>query len=152
MRSCRLRPSRHLFTAASLVAGMLATHPLAAQQTAPGNEPACFGFAFGVWTPALDWKKAGHPPRSSAADPTAPNNRQWAVTAADRGDSLFVLFPSWWPAGVLVKVRHTPAASGDTVAAVATALVADGRLKAPATPARVWAVPCGGAPGGARRP
>jgi hypothetical protein len=145
MRSCHLRLSRHLFIAVSMVAGLIATRPLGAQDAATGNEPACFGFGFGVWAPALDWKGAGHPPRSSVADPMAPNNRQWAVTA-DRGDSLFVLFPSWWPAGVMVKVRRTPAAPGDTVAAVATALVADGRLKAPTAPARVWAVRCGGRP------
>jgi hypothetical protein len=152
MRSCHLGPSRHLFTALWLLAASLATTPLGAQDASPGGQAACFGFAFGVWTPALDWKAAGHPPRSSVADPSAPYNRQWAINA-DRGDSLFVLFPSWWPAGVTVKVSRTPVAPGDTVLGQAIALVADGRLRAPTTPARVWAVSCGGhAPGSGLRP
>ena len=92
----------------------------------------CYRLAFGTWSPPLDWQGAGHgrtgaaPPDMSTrrADRLAPGDRDFA--AFDPAvDSTMLLFPAWWPVGVLIRFepRSTP---GDTIRGTATALVADG--------------------------
>lgn len=131
-----------------LIAGALlvgAAHSTLGQKP-NGSEPSlCFGFAFGSWTPALDWQLAGHGnPIDSARVPRAPNGRGWAaIDVEPQSDSTLLLFPPWWPAGISVKFATKPASPTDTVAARATALVADGRKRPPTSAVRLWRVPCG---------
>ena len=111
-----------------------------------GSEPSqCFGFAFGSWTPALDWQMAGHgAPVDSARVPRAPNGRGWAaIDVEHQSDSTLLLFPPWWPAGVSVKLTNRFASPADTISGHAVALVADGRKRPPTSSVRLWQVPCG---------
>ena len=128
--------------------------PPAAAETVPTVAPPagqaddeCLGFTFGGWTPPLDARAAGHAPFPSAASlPHAPGGRDWAATDSIARDTLLLLFPSWWPAGVSIRFAHAPHTRADTVRGTATALVADGRLRAPTTQVLGWLVPCSGAP------
>ena len=113
----------------------------------PDEESVCLGFAFGAFTPKLDWEKAGHAPvRDSSTLQHAPAGRDWAADVAARQDSLLYLFPAWWPVGVLVELPNRRPAYGDTVSGRATALVSRGDLVPPVAKVRAWRVPCGGAP------
>src|SRR4051812_21815224 len=126
----------------SLAAVMLGA-PLSAQQ--PDTTAAvCLGFSFGVWTPALDWRGAGHgaAPDTSGLARTA-ENRDWAVNGMPGvEDSVLILYPRWWPAGVTVTLPTRRPAPGDTIVGTARALVADGRRANPVSRVRAWAVPC----------
>jgi hypothetical protein len=109
--------------------------------------PVCLAFSFGPWTPPLDWRGAGH---GAAPDTNGlartPENRDWAVNgAAGVEDSLLLLYPRWWPAGVAVTLPTRRPAPGDTIAGRAVALVADGRRANPTSRVRAWAVSCSGA-------
>jgi hypothetical protein len=119
----------------------LAPSLLGAQQR--DEPPVCLGFAFGNWTPALDWRAAGH---QTALDPSvhqrADDGRDWATTQAVQDEHTIVLLPSWWPAGVSVTLPTRAPAPGDTVVGRAFAYVGDGRRKAPTTQVRAWSVPC----------
>ena len=107
------------------------------------DENACFGFSFGKWTPALDWQAAGHGTLPDAKNlQHAPDGRDWAADLSESQDSALVLFPAWWPAGVLVRLPKRFPAAGDTLRGRATALIADGRRQAPMAEVRAWAVPC----------
>jgi hypothetical protein len=142
-----MRSSRPL--ARRLAAPLLAAAALAAARTsvdAQSSGPACLGFAFGAWSPALDWRAAGHgaKPDSSRLQ-HAPAGRDWAVNGSrSESDSLMMLFPSWWPAGVIVTLPTREPAAGDTLTGRATALVANGRVAAPTARVRAWRVPCSG--------
>jgi hypothetical protein len=129
---------RHAAIAALL---LCVTHPLHAQQ---GAEPTvCLGFAFGTWTPALDWRAAGHTsPLDPAAHQRAGDGRDWATTQAVQDEHTIVLLPAWWPAGVSVTLPTRDPALGDTVTGSAFAYVADGRLRVPRATVRAWRVPC----------
>ena len=103
------------------------------------QEPSskCWRFAFGAWTPSLDWASAGHDGRASdlatrvqrvrdsvfARDTNAVRNNAmvWERTAA--GWSV-VLFPEWWPVGVQVQFDSV-LAGGSEMTGRATALVAN---------------------------
>ena len=124
-----------------------------AADTATAAEPVCYRFAFGAWTPALDRAAAGHDPGARAAGTGAPNGRDWAADDFGGGATL-MLFPAWWPAGVSVTLRGPAPAVGDTASGSATALVADGRKRAPVAPIRVMGVSCAvqGATGGRAEP
>jgi hypothetical protein len=140
LRSRLLRPS-----AAAVAVALSLAHPAHAQvrDTLP---PVCLGFSFGRWTPALDWRGAGHgaPPDTNALARTA-ENRDWAVNGmVGAEDSLLILYPRWWPAGIAVTLPTRRPAPGDTIAGSAQALVADGRKTNPTTKVRAWAVRCGG--------
>jgi hypothetical protein len=116
-------------------------HPASSAPAAAPSSGAteCFGFAFGTWTPALDWRRGGHgtdAPRVRLAG-------EFAARDSTRGDQELTLFPSWWPAGVGVHFARPPRALGDTVQGVAVAFVADGRLRPPRTTVRAWLKPCG---------
>ncbi|NUS97563.1 MAG: hypothetical protein HOQ11_09160 [Gemmatimonadaceae bacterium] len=119
----------------------------------PDADAVCLGFAFGPFTPKLDWEKAGHRPvRDSSALQHAPAGRDWAADIATRRDSVLYLFPAWWPVGVLVEVPNRAPAYGDTVSGRATALVARGDLEPPVAKVRAWRVPCAGGPRPAAAP
>jgi hypothetical protein len=113
----------------------------AGERDREGDE--CLGFSFGAWTPPLDAKAAGHSPFPPAASlPQAPGGRGWAINDSTSRDTLMLLFPSWWPAGVSVRFAHAPRAPGDTVRGIATALVADGRVRSPEAEVMTWLVRC----------
>jgi hypothetical protein len=57
-------------------------------------------------------------------------------------DTSLLLFPPWWPAGVLVSFKTKPSTPTDTVAGIATAFVADARKQASTSSIRGWLVPC----------
>jgi hypothetical protein len=103
----------------------------------------CLRVIFGEWTPQLDAKAAGHPSFPPAESlPQAPGGRGWAVSDSTAGDTQLLLFPSFWPAGVSVRFPRTPRALHDTVRGIATALVADGRVRAPEAEVMAWLAPC----------
>jgi hypothetical protein len=124
---------------------LVASSRAAAQARAVNDEPpVCLGFAFGKWTPALDWRAAGH---QVAIDPSltqhAADGREWATTQAVTSEHTIVLLPGWWPAGVEVTLPNRAPALGDTVTGSAFAFVADGRRTAPTSRVRAWRVECG---------
>jgi hypothetical protein len=140
----------HSLTRAAVVAATfttLAAVPLRAQDAAPPSardtSAVCLGFAFGSWSPPLDWRAAKH---QGAPDSSwvghAPGGRGWA---GDDGasDSTLMLYPGWWPVGVTVALPTRTPARGDTVTGIATALVADGRVHNPTAKVRAWRVTCG---------
>ena len=109
------------------------------------SEPAeCYGFSFGKWTPPLDWQLSGHGAAlDSARVPRAPNGRGWAASDIEMpSDTSLLLFPPWWPAGVLVVFKAKPTTLGDTVAGKAMAFVADARKQPSTSSIRGWLVPC----------
>jgi hypothetical protein len=118
-----------------------------AQDARPSNkaEPTvCYGFAFGKWTPPLDWRNAGHGPAlDSARVPRAPDGRGWAASDLEfQSDTSIMLFPPWWPAGVVVQFPAKPKSLTDTVAGRAFALVADGRKTPSSSQIRAWLISC----------
>lgn len=73
----------------------------------------------------------------------APAGRDWASDGgAGQPDTLLILYPAWWPAGVRVDLPTRTPAPGDTVTGRAIAFVANGSLKAPTAHVRAWQVPC----------
>jgi len=127
--------------------GAWATGSLGAQGTAApkhSGSPECYGFSFGKWTPPLDWERSGHGSvLDSARVPRAPNGRGWAASDLEmQSDSSLLLFPPWWPAGVLVVFKAKPASLADTVAGTATAFVADARKQPSTSAIHGWLVPC----------
>lgn len=127
---------------AAIVVPLMASAPDAARAQLPADQPTrCYGFAFGPWTPPLDWRAAGHGPLPSpGSEQHAPGGRSWAFDPAT--DTLLILVPSWWPAGVAVALPDPPRLGGDTVLTHATAFVANGERRAPVSRVRVWAVAC----------
>ena len=142
-----------VLAAATFAATAHAVHAQSAPAPSDDNAPVCLGFAFGAFTPRLDWAKAGHAPiRDSSAFPHAPSGRDWATDQAMPNDSSLYLFPSWWPVGVYIELATRRPAPGDTVSGRATALVASGRITPPVARVKAWRVPCGGARDRARDP
>lgn len=135
--------SRPLALARALAAGsMLFSIPgIAAAQAAP-EDAVCYGFSFGRWTPALDQAAAGHDAGGPAA-PRTPEGRGWATSDSSSGAAL-ILFPTWWPAGVRVTLPSGPPPLGKSASGTASALVADGRRRAPTAPILVRGVACAG--------
>ena len=148
----RSRPAHvslsHRRLAAAALFAVLAPPARAQARPAPpaaaaDSGPVCLGFRFGTWTPALDWRAAGHGARIDGdAAGAAPGGRGWAANGAEPTDSSLMLFPAWWPVGVSVSLTRRPAAPGDTVAGGAVALVNDARIRAPRSRVRAWRVPC----------
>lgn len=97
----------------------------------------CWRFAFGSWTPPLDWDRAGHDGRARdlanrvqrirdsvfARDTNATRNNAMMWERTKSGWSV-VLFPDWWPVGVKVDFDSVFAA-GREMTGEALALVAD---------------------------
>lgn len=136
-----------LILLASVVAAAVGAQPAAAQDaSASGDADAvCFGFAFGAWSPPLDWRAAGHGDRPDSSKLAhAPAGRDWAAEGSTPRDTVLMLYPAWWPVGVLVEIPARRIVAGDTVTGRASALVADGRLRAPTAVVRAWRVPCAG--------
>jgi len=110
----------------------------AAQQQS-GMQPSglCWRFAFGAWTPPLDWERAGHGGNASemsdrmkrirdsvfAKDTNAVNNNTMFWERTSRGWTV-VLFPPWWPVGVSVTFDSV-LAGGNEMTGQATAFVGD---------------------------
>ena len=114
-----------------------------AQQPQRDEPPVCLGFAFGTWTPALNWKAAGHEtPIDQALLQRAEDGRDWATTQAVQDEHTIVLLPAWWPVGVSVTLPNRSPAVGDTVVGTAFAFIGDRRKTAPTTKVRAWRVPC----------
>ena len=125
----------------------IAPRLLGAQAQAP-RMPApdeCFGFKFGSWDPPLksvaSTYNPGYDPVSSAP---AGSPRDWAARVPNgkpetAADSVLLLFPAWWPAGVAIEWTEQRA---DTLIGRARALVADGRVKNPVTAVRGMHVAC----------
>ena len=119
-----------------------------AKGQAPPRLPApdeCFGFKFGSWDPPLksvaSTYNPGYDPVASAP-PGSP--RDWAARISNgkteaAADSVLLLFPAWWPAGVAIEWTEQ---RGDTLIGTAHALVADGRIKNPVTTVRGIHVAC----------
>ena len=145
-----MRSATLLATIAALAAIHGATAAVASAQGAapmarPGahEESVCLGFAFGAFTPKLDWAAAGHRPiRDSSATQQAPGGRGWASDDGLPNDSLLYLFPAGWPVGVLVALPRRSPVLGDTATGRATALVARGNVTPPAARVRAWRIPC----------
>jgi hypothetical protein len=129
-----------------VVAIALTTRSTAAQSLSPAPDE-CFGFSFGKWEPSLRSTSSTYSP---GYDPTgsAPAGapRSWATRAPTSGgasaapaDSVLLLFPPWWPAGVAIQWTSQ---RGDTLIGIARALVADGRVKNPQSAVRALRVSC----------
>jgi hypothetical protein len=127
----------------ALAVAVLAAPALAHAQQQRDEPPVCLGFTFGAWTPALDWKAAGHVTQiDPATHQRAADGRDWATTQAVQDEHTVMLLPSWWPAGVSVTLPNRAPAIGDTVVGSAFAFIADGRKKAPTAKVWAWRVPC----------
>lgn len=106
----------------------------------------CYRFAFSAWEPPLNsvanTYNPGHDPTTSAPAGAPPD---WAARLGNGketgtpSDSVLLLFPGWWPAGVSIDWREQ---HGDTLVGRAVALVADGRVKNPSSTVRATRVPC----------
>jgi hypothetical protein len=127
----------------------------AGAQDAPSSveSGSCFGFSFGTWTPPLDWRASGHAGTpASVSSPLAPGGRDWAAASIHPdAEGTMLLFPSWWPVGVMVALPTPALALGDTVQGRATALVANG-VTPSSTVVRAWRVACGTARDGSTAP
>jgi hypothetical protein len=126
---------RVLFLAA--VFACVVVTPLRAQagQDAPSSK--CWRFAFGVWTPPLDWERAGHRGNAGemsdrvqrirdsvfAKDTNAVRNNAM-IWERNRSGWSVVLFPQWWPVGVKVDFDSV-LAGGNEMTGQAVAFVAD---------------------------
>ena len=132
------------FLASAALVALFAGPGVARAQDAVGRgtEPVCLGFAFGAFSPKLDWAKAGHAPIRAGSSQVAPDGRDWASDQALPNDSSLYLFPAWWPVGVWVELATRAPAPGDTVSGRATALVARGDITPPVARVRAWRVPC----------
>jgi hypothetical protein len=105
----------------------------------PGTPPsgACWSFSFGEWAPPLDWSGAGHRGDTASAnarvrrardsvfvhDSAAVESNAMEWDRTEHGWEL-MLFPSWWPAGVVVRFDGNPADSAVTHGE-ATAMLGD---------------------------
>lgn len=108
-----------------------------AQQDGDTPTSKCWRFAFGAWTPQLDWDRAGHLGNASeladrvqrvrdsvfARDSNAVRNKAMYWERTKAGWSV-VLFPDWWPVGVKVDFDSV-SAGGSEMTGEATALVAN---------------------------
>ena len=123
----------------------LAASLLISGSTAAAQARDCYRFSFGEWKPPLEWNAAGHERRPSGALPQAPggHGKLAFVDSARAGEIQLTVFPAWWPAGVIVRLRSRPVA-GDTLAGTATAYVADGRATPPTAGVRAWPGVCRG--------
>jgi hypothetical protein len=101
----------------------------------------CYRFLFGPWTPPLDWTAAGHRPMKLPPPSAQPGTRGDASHEGVPRDSTLMLYPDWWPVGVVVRFR-AHSASGDTLHGTASALVADAAARVPTSEVTVIRVPC----------
>jgi hypothetical protein len=136
----------------TVLALSLAAQIVTAQSTREAPSSKCWRFAFGAWTPPLDWGSAGHEGRASdlanrvqrvrdsvfAKDTNAVRNNAMYWEQTKSGWSV-VLFPDWWPVGVKVDFDSIRA-DGSGMSGNAIALVADANK--PPSRARASAARC----------
>lgn len=149
MQRVRWGPSRRTRARTAVCAALSVLGAATAEGQNADREPdTCLRFTFGTWTPALDWKSAGHygTPERVAVETTAEGRAFAAPVQAFGADTVLLLYPSFWPVGVALAFDPRGLAVGDTVVGKATALVADARTPSPVSKARVWRVPCGARP------
>lgn len=154
MRRTQRQHAHVLFSAVLTSLSLALPRSTAAQTNSPETHPArdepnasvCLGFSFGRWTPALNWHEAGHTVAfDSASVPRTDGGLGWAVQPTTPADTVLMLFPPWWPAGVSVALPTRTPAQGDTIAGIAAALIPDDRgHRAPMSHVRAWRVRCGG--------
>ena len=147
MANSRLRVG--LIVALMSVAGALPS--VASAQDAPSS--TCWRFAFGSWTPPLDWERAGHAGKAGdlanrvqrvrdsvfAKDTNAVRNKAMIWERTKAGWSV-VLFPDWWPVGVKVDFDSVLAGSRE-MTGHALAFVADAGQDASRARARAMRCP-----------
>ena len=118
---------------------LLVSTAQASAQSRDQQEPSstCWRFAFGTWTPPLDWERSGHDGRAGdlanrvqrvrdsvfAKDTNAVRNSAMVWERTRLGWSV-VLFPTWWPVGVKVDFDSV-LAQGREMTGQATAFVAN---------------------------
>ena len=128
-----------MFVVAMLLALSFLVAGDAGAQSSPQEIPSstCWRFAFGAWNPPLDWSRAGHGGRAGeladrvqrvrdsvfVKDTNAVRNSEMLWERTKVGWSV-VLFPAWWPVGVMVQFDSVVTAGREMVGS-ATALVAD---------------------------
>ena len=134
---------RRSLCALAVIAAAGASRARAQRAPSPSDVGLCLSFAFGTWTPPLDWHASGHAAVDTSKVPRASDGRSWATNDEVGADSTLMLYPAWWPAGIRIELSTRKFASGDTIAGRATAFVGDGSAKAPTTTAKVWRIPCG---------
>lgn len=114
---------------------LLQGDPAPAREQEPST--TCWRFAFGAWTPPLDWARSGHDGQASdlaarvqrvrdsvfVRDSSAARNNAMIWERTRSGWSV-VLFPGWWPVGVKVDFDSV-LADGREMTGQALALVAD---------------------------
>jgi hypothetical protein len=128
---------------AMCIGALVALAPMILVAQQKNEAPVCLGFAFGTWTPALDWRAAGHvTPLDTRTNQGTADGRDWATTQAVQNEHTIILLPFWWPAGVSVKLPNRSPAIGDTVVGSAFAFVGDGRRTTPVSQVRAWRVAC----------
>jgi hypothetical protein len=121
-------------------------------------EHPCLRFAFGTWSPPLEWGMAGHLGDATETGSYIRNardsiymqgkgsesaHRDGMVWDEQSGGRRLLLFPIWWPAGVSVEFNGASLAR-DTLSGTATAFVANGAKQRPVTSVRALRVACGG--------
>ena len=121
----------------ALLCVLLVAQGTSTQQAVQQPSGLCWRFAFGAWTPPLDWERAGHRGNTTemsdrihrirdsifAKDTNAVRNNAMVWERTRRGWSV-VLFPPWWPVGVSVEFDSVMA-GGNEMTGQATAFVAD---------------------------
>ena len=131
-----------LFVMLAIVPGVVRAQAQPPRMPVPDE---CFGFKFGSWDPPLksvaSTYNPGYDPTASAP---AGSPRDWAARVPNGktetpADSVLLLFPAWWPAGVAIEWTQQ---RGDTLIGTARALVADGRVRNPSTAVRGVHVAC----------
>jgi hypothetical protein len=119
-----------------------------------GAPSACWRFAFGTWSPVLDWTGAGQSSDTATQAARAQAARDRAYAGDKRGAEakamtvertpkgwLIMLYPDWWPAGVKL-VLDSAYAGGREFAGAAEALVADAARPIPNTRVRAQQFTC----------
>lgn len=138
-RTTRANHDRIPRRVAIATASLLAFTSHARAQSRDQQEPSstCWRFAFGAWTPPLDWERSGHDGKAGelanrvqrvrdsvfAKDTNAVRNNAMVWERTRLGWSV-VLFPSWWPVGVKVDFDSV-LAQGREMTGQAIAFVAD---------------------------
>lgn len=134
-----MRLSRYLILFMVVTAARLDAQ---AADTTKANEQLCLRFSFGAWTPPLNWQAAGHGafPDTSRM-PHAAAGRDWAQ-AGTGSDTTMMLFPAWWPVGVIIELPTRTPALGDTVTGRAIALRANVDSSSPKATVHAWRIRC----------
>lgn len=157
----RVRSQRVLRRAAEVAVLSLVVAAVPARAQRPDSlraEHPCLRFAFGTWSPPLEWNMAGHLGDATetgsfirhARDSvylqkkeSESAHRDGMVWDEESGGRRLLLFPIWWPAGVSVEFNASSLAR-DTLSGTATAFVANGAKERPVTTVRALRVACGG--------